>query len=658
MAILTQSIINVGLNPDDGTGDSARNGFIKANTNFTSIFNSLAPNRQVISLPNTFQAGQAISVSGSSFVLTTPNVPHVGVIESATSTQFTIVYSGLLSYNTTPGANYYLSDTVAGSISTSASTNGRIVGIAQGSGQLLVLPYGAGGGTGQVLASSVAFAPTGTITSTNVQSALAQIDSTKPSIFNNIGTNAPVYSGQSGQALNFRTVTGTNGISVTYNATDVIVSGAGITGGVTSFNTRTGAIVPLTNDYTAAQIANVPYNGITQVDVQDAINGLDTRKLEFASNVGAQPGQLISGVVGTTLNMKTISVSGGLTLINGSNSITISGGSGNAALKVLVANQAARLALTTYPDLMIAYQADNGNVYAINGGSDPSVLGNWTLLANALGSGVNSFNTRTGNVVPVLGDYTASYITNVPSGGITQTDVQSALNSLDSKKVSNTVQVVGSQSITGGGALSSNATLTLVNDNVSPGNSYFYGTSSGGSKGWYSLTTAISSSPALSGFVPTTTQVVGSQSITGGGALSSNATLTLVGDSANPGNSQLYGTNSSGTKGWYKNTGAEDELSGQYEAPSVKVYKIKVRASYAGTINSFACSTSAGSATYSIQINGTGVGGLTALTASTTLSYTLATSGNTFNVGDQVQINVTAVSSCTDFCWTLGCTKT
>lgn len=40
-------------------------------------------------------------------------------------------------------------------------------------------------------------------------------------------------------------------------------------------------------------------------------------------------------------------------------------------------------------------------------------------------------------------------------------------------------------------------------------------------------------------------------SLTGGGDLSSNRTLNLVGDVASPGNSQYYGTNGSGTRGWY-----------------------------------------------------------------------------------------------------------
>jgi hypothetical protein len=45
--------------------------------------------------------------------------------------------------------------------------------------------------------------------------------------------------------------------------------------------------------------------------------------------------------------------------------------------------------------------------------------------------------------------------------------------------------------------------------------------------------------------------VTGELSITGGGVLNADRLLRLVGDVASPGNSQYYGTNSSGSKGWH-----------------------------------------------------------------------------------------------------------
>src|SRR5687768_12544207 len=50
------------------------------------------------------------------------------------------------------------------------------------------------------------------------------------------------------------------------------------------------------------------------------------------------------------------------------------------------------------------------------------------------GSGVDSFNGRTGVVVPVAGDYTATQVTNTPAGSVSATNVQTAINELDTEK--------------------------------------------------------------------------------------------------------------------------------------------------------------------------------------------------------------------------------
>ena len=79
--------------------------------------------------------------------------------------------------------------------------------------------------------------------------------------------------------------------------------------------------------------------------------------------------------------------------------------------KVSVDNKAARLALEVHPDLTIAYEADTADAWALDAGEDPSVEANWDKLGNAQATGVQSFNGRTGNVVPQAGDYTAALIT-------------------------------------------------------------------------------------------------------------------------------------------------------------------------------------------------------------------------------------------------------
>ena len=96
-----------------------------------------------------------------------------------------------------------------------------------------------------------------------------------------------------------------------------------------------------------------------------------------------------------------------------------------------------------------------------------------------------------------------------------------------------TVNVLNS--LTGNG--SSGTPLQLVGDAATPGNSMLYGTNASGTKGWYTQ-------PSGGGGTVSVTN-----SITGTGA--SGTPLQLSGDTASPGNSMLYGTSSSGTKGWY-----------------------------------------------------------------------------------------------------------
>ena len=85
-----------------------------------------------------------------------------------------------------------------------------------------------------------------------------------------------------------------------------------------------------------------------------------------------------------------------------------------AGRKIVVADEAARLALPVHPDLTIAYQSDTGDAWGLDADSDPSIAANWTLLGNAQAGGVTSFNGRTGNVTPQAGDYTAAQVGAIP----------------------------------------------------------------------------------------------------------------------------------------------------------------------------------------------------------------------------------------------------
>ena len=126
--------------------------------------------------------------------------------------------------------------------------------------------------------------------------------------------------------------------------------------------------------------------------------------------------------------------------------------------------------------------------------------------------------------------------------------------------VMHTRQILTQYSLTGGGDLSADRTLNLVNDVSAPGNNYYYGTNSSGVRNWLATSSLSIAWGQLTG-VPGTFSPSGNlntqYSITGGAALSTSPTINLVGDVASPGNNYLYGTNGSGTRGWY----AESTLS-------------------------------------------------------------------------------------------------
>ena len=84
------------------------------------------------------------------------------------------------------------------------------------------------------------------------------------------------------------------------------------------------------------------------------------------------------------------------------------------------------------------YIASTGGTFA----SITFVTGDWIISNGADGWGkvdntdaVASVFGRTGAITATLGDYNASIITNVPSGGIAATDVQTAISELDSEKL-------------------------------------------------------------------------------------------------------------------------------------------------------------------------------------------------------------------------------
>lgn len=78
------------------------------------------------------------------------------------------------------------------------------------------------------------------------------------------------------------------------------------------------------------------------------------------------------------------------------------------------------------------------------------------------GGAVSSVFGRTGAVVAVSGDYEADEVTNTPAGTIAATDVQAAVNELDTEKVPTSRTISTTSPLSGGGDLSANRTITIA----------------------------------------------------------------------------------------------------------------------------------------------------------------------------------------------------
>jgi ACT domain-containing protein len=255
---------------------------------------------------------------------------------------------------------------------------------------------------------------------------------------------------------------------------------------VTSVYGRTGIIVAMDDDYTSNQINNTPAGNIVATDVQAAINELDSEKLNLAggtmsgalnmgTNVINNVGTPVAGTDATTKAYVDTAVagtsSGTVTSVAAGTGLT--GGPVTTTGTIGIANQGVDT-LQIANDAVTTTQIENGTITnddiqantiiatqkLTSACTNNQILqsdgaGNF-VCANQGSAPVASVYGRTGVILAMDDDYTASQVNNTAAGDISATDVQAAINELDSEKLNTT-----GGTITGAVSMSSNAITNL-----------------------------------------------------------------------------------------------------------------------------------------------------------------------------------------------------
>jgi len=198
---------------------------------------------------------------------------------------------------------------------------------------------------------------------------------------------------------------------------------------------RVGAVVAAAGDYTSSQITNA--SAVTGATVTAALNTLNSA-LATAGPVSSVFGR--TGAVVAVLNDYTSSLIQNLATVTGGGSTVTS------ALNALQAQiSAAVTGVSSWNSRTGAVVPASGDYAASQVANDSTVTGTGVAAAlntlktsiTALVTGVSSVYGRAGAVVATTGDYTSTQITN--SSGVTGTGVTGALNTLNSAITSATL---------------------------------------------------------------------------------------------------------------------------------------------------------------------------------------------------------------------------
>lgn len=225
---------------------------------------------------------------------------------------------------------------------------------------------------------------------------------------------------------------------------------AATSGAIDSVFGRTGAVVAVAGDYDALKITLDPTNiaGVDATNVQLGMEQLGTLIMSNAADLvymgllgfddadpaaPAQPGPThyyIFNTEGTRTvgdaTGKEIKIGDWLVYHRPSAKWTHLDYSARTSTAAGVSYDSTGNTVLTGTDVQAALDQVEAELVAVDGRLD--------ALEVAPG-GVSSFNTRTGDVLPAAGDYTAAQTTFAPVTGITATDVQAAIQQVSLKAI-------------------------------------------------------------------------------------------------------------------------------------------------------------------------------------------------------------------------------
>jgi len=246
-------------------------------------------------------------------------------------------------------------------------------------------------------------------------------------------------------------------------------------------------VVPIVQGGTGQTTANAAVNALLPIQVGNTGFYLQTD----GTNTSWQPapGGGGGGTV-TQVNTTAGEITGGPITVTGTLGLATTGvtaatyGSASSVAQVAFDSKGRATSASSIPIAITGAQV-SGNI----AGAAGSVA--WGTITGAIGSQADLTSALALKAPLASPTFTGVPAAPTAAGGTNTTQLATTafVTSAVSGKANSAITITGATSLTGGGDLTANRTLALVNDAASPGNSFYYGTNSSGTKGYFVIPT-------------------------------------------------------------------------------------------------------------------------------------------------------------------------